>query len=88
MTRHVLQACNFTAKGFTLDALLVLEAIVPRCSVKKVLIEILQNLQENTCVRVSFLIKLQAVLEHFLEVKSLDKHAGISLSKHYRYISA
>ena len=30
------------------------------CSVKKVFLEILQNSQENTCARVSFLIKLQA----------------------------
>ena len=29
-----------------------------RCSMKKVLLEILQNSQENACVRVSFLIKL------------------------------
>ena len=29
-------------------------------SVKKVFLEISQNLQENTCARVSFLIKLQA----------------------------
>ena len=33
-----------------------------RCSVKKkVLLEISQNSQENTCARVSFLIKLQAL---------------------------
>ena len=38
----------------------VLEAVVRRCSVKKVFLEISQNSQENTCVRVSFLIKLQA----------------------------
>ena len=31
-----------------------------RCSIKKVFLEISQNLQENTCARVSFLIKLQA----------------------------
>ena len=31
-----------------------------RCSVKKVFLEISQNSQENTCARVSFLIKLQA----------------------------
>ena len=31
-----------------------------RCSVKKVFLEIVQNSQENTCVGVSFLIKLQA----------------------------
>ena len=30
-----------------------------RCSVKKVFLKILQNSQENTCARVSFLIKLQ-----------------------------
>ena len=36
------------------------EAVVRRCSVKKVFLEILQNSQENTCARVSFLIKLQA----------------------------
>ena len=36
------------------------EAVAQRCSVKKVFLEILQNLQENTCARVSLLIKLQA----------------------------
>ena len=36
-----------------------------RCSVGKVFLEMLQNSQENTCARVSFLIKLQALgLEH------------------------
>ena len=30
------------------------------CSVKKLFQQILKNQQENTCVRVSFLIKLQA----------------------------
>ena len=29
-----------------------------RCSLKKVLLEISQNLRKNTCARVSFLIKL------------------------------
>ena len=31
------------------------EAVAQRCPVKKVLSEISQNSQENTCVRVSFL---------------------------------
>ena len=31
-----------------------------RCSVKKMFLNILQNSQEKTCARVSFLIKLQA----------------------------
>ena len=36
------------------------KAVVWRCSLKKVFLKISQNSQENTCVRVSFLIKLQA----------------------------
>ena len=36
------------------------ETVVWRCSVKKVFLEISQNSQENTCARVSFLIKFQA----------------------------
>ena len=36
------------------------EAVVQRCSIKKVFLEISQNPQQNTCARVSFLIKLQA----------------------------
>ena len=35
------------------------EAVVQTCSVKKVFLEISQNAQENTCARVSFLVKLQ-----------------------------
>ena len=36
------------------------EAVAQRCSVKKVFPEISQNSQENTCPKISFLIKLQA----------------------------
>ena len=36
------------------------EAVIQRCSVKQVFFEISQNSQANTCIRVSFLIKLQA----------------------------
>ena len=39
---------------------IVIEAVVRRCYVKKVFLEILQNSQENTCARRSFLIKLYA----------------------------
>ena len=35
------------------------EAVSQTCSGKKLFLEISQNSQENTCVRVSFLIKLQ-----------------------------
>ena len=40
-----------------------------RCSIRKGVLEISQNSQENTCARVSFLIKLQAytfLIEHLL----------------------
>ena len=35
----------------------VQEAVIQGCSVEKVFLEISQNSQENTCARVSFLIK-------------------------------
>ena len=35
------------------------EAVVWRCSVKKVFLEISQNSQKNTCAKVFYLIKLQ-----------------------------
>ena len=40
------------------------EAVVQRCSVKKVFLKISQNSQENTCARVSFLKILWNFLEH------------------------
>ena len=40
--------------------LVLLEAVVQRCSVKKLFLEISQNSQENTWAGVSFLIRLQA----------------------------
>ena len=43
----------------TYTIILLAEAVDQRCSVKKVLLEISQNSQENICARVSFLIKLQ-----------------------------
>ena len=36
------------------------EAFVPRCPVEKVFLEISQNSHENTCARVSFLIKVKS----------------------------
>ena len=38
----------------------ILEAVTHRCSLKKVFLESSQYLQENTCVKVSFLIKMQS----------------------------
>ena len=39
------------------------EAFVRKCSVKKVFLEISQNSQENTCVRISFLIKKETLAQ-------------------------
>ena len=47
------------------------EAVARRCSVKKVFLEISQNSQENTCVIVSFLIKLQAWACNFIKKETL-----------------
>ena len=45
------------------------EAVAKTCSVKKVFLEISQKWQENTCVRVSILIKLQAY--NFIQIETL-----------------
>ena len=42
-----------------------------RCFVRKVFLEILENSQENTCARVSFLIKLQASACNFIKKETL-----------------
>ena len=46
-------------EGFS-EKMLNKEAIVRRCSVKMLFLEILQKLHKSTCARDSFLIKLQA----------------------------
>ena len=43
------------------------EKVVQRCSVKMAFLKISQNSQENTCARVSFLTKLQALACNFLK---------------------
>ena len=56
---------------------LVPEAATKRCSIKKLFLEISQNSKENTCARVSFLIKLQAWgLQLYLKS---DSGAGVFL---------
>ena len=41
------------------DELIYAKSVVQSCSVQKVFVEISQDSQENTCARVSFLIKLE-----------------------------
>ena len=61
---------------------MILEAVVQRCSVKKVFLEILQYSQENTCVRVSFLIKLQAC--NFIKKETLAQVFSVNFVKFLR----
>ena len=49
------------------------EAVAQRCFIKKVLLEISQNSQENTCARNSFLIKLQTKANNFIEKETLKQ---------------
>ena len=57
-TAYSYHSSHFNSKQGSFIFLLF--AAIQRCSVKKMFLEISQNLQENTCARVSFLIKLQA----------------------------
>ena len=43
------------------STVLITEAVIQRCSVKKVFLKILKNSQENMCARTSLSIKLQAL---------------------------
>ena len=43
------------------------EAVAQRCFFKKMLLEIWQNSQENTCARVSFLMKLLVKASHSIK---------------------
>ena len=47
------------------------------CSVENVFLKILQNLQENICARVSFLIKLQASALQLYQKR--DSDTGVTL---------
>ena len=54
----------------------VTEAVVQRCFIEKVFLEISQNSPENTCARVSYLIKLQDPL---LIISKVKRAAGIKV---------
>ena len=62
--KYFLILSNFTRYLFSVNTIFIdekhTEAVTQRCSVRKVFLEISQSSQENTCTRVSFLIKLRA----------------------------
>ena len=55
----------------TCDVFLCTEAVTWRCSVENVSLEILQNSQENTCARISFLISWWPEAGSFIKKESL-----------------
>ena len=55
------------------------EAVTRTCSVKKVLLEILQNAQESTCARVSFLQSKACI---FTKRESLIQVSSCEFCKH------
>ena len=64
LLNEILNYGYFSMKKFYLkNTFLTVEAGVWRCSIKKVFLEISQNLQENTCAREPFLIKKSALLK-------------------------
>ena len=62
------------------------EAVAQRSSVRKVFLEISQNSQENTCVRVSFLIMLQALGLHVFSCEFFEISKNIFLTKHLPWL--
>ena len=60
------------------------EAVVRGCSVNKVVLEVLQNLQENTCARLSFLIKLQATSATLLKKGLWCRFFPVNFAKYLR----
>ena len=78
----VILLTNNSSGSFTKD-LEKVEAVVQRCSVKKVFLEISQNLQENTCARVSFFNKL-ANSATFLKKRLWHKCFPVNFAKSLR----
>ena len=60
-TTHLPMHISITSCSYTNSV--CLEEVIQRCFVKKVFLEISQISQENTCTRVSFLIKLPAFIK-------------------------
>ena len=72
------------ARSFCSTFLSITEVVAWRGSVKKVFLEILQNSQESTCARVSFLLKLQAEACNFIKKETLTQVFCCEFSKFLR----
>ena len=56
----------------------------PKVLCKNVFLEISQNSQENTCARVSLLIKLQAKVSNFIWKETLAQVFPVNFEKFWR----
>ena len=54
-----------------------------RCSIKKVILEIPQNSQEQNCARASFLIKLQASACNFIKKSQWHRCFPVNFAKFF-----
>ena len=68
----------------TIEYILLTEAVVQRCSVKKVFLEVSQNSQENICARVSFFnkvtgLRLLEILSNFKLYLKRNSGTGVLL---------
>ena len=59
----------------------LLEAVVQRCSVKKVFLKISQNSEESTCDRVSFLVKIFFLFKNLMTLVKVFSFAFCEISK-------
>ena len=85
--QHVMFSAVNTAdnwKVFNYAYNVKVEKAIRRCSVKKLFLEISQNSQENTCARVSFLIKLQAAPATLLKKRLWHRCFPVNFAKFLR----
>ena len=75
----------FSLKMFYLkNTFFTAEAVVRRCSKKRVFLEMSQNLQENTCATESFLIKSQAPGCNFIKKEPPNRCIPVNFAKFLR----
>ena len=81
-----ISGCCIGSSGSPLHPPLLIcsEAVVQRCSVKKIFLKISQNSPENTFARVSFLIKLQAAPVTLLKKRHWRRCFPVNFAKFLR----
>ena len=84
-SRHSVLWCNICsdkAPSYTVDP--TFRSSQRSWSIKKVFLKISQNSQQNTCAKVSFLIKLQASVCNFIEKEALEQIFPVTFCKIFK----